>query len=142
MSVDLAALKAEIESDPLGIYPAFTPENDAAVAAAINEVRDTISIYRDDLEASELKDAIVLSDYEARCDTQAKRDWLALVLDNGIPVQDPNGAVRSGIVSLFSGTPTLAAFASIAQRDASRAEDLWGPGVNVSPSDVAGARTL
>lgn len=142
MSFTLQDLADEINADALGIYPAITPENDAAIADAINETRESITVWRDDLEAAELKDAVRLDDYIAACDTAAKRAWFALVLDNGIPLQDPNGAVRSGIASLFAGTDTLTDFVAIAQRSGSRAEALWGPGSFVTPSQVAQARAL
>lgn len=136
----LATLKTELETDPTGLGYGPDHSTDAADADLLNERRASIQLFRDDLDAQELKDEIVLADHIAKCDTEAKRAWFALVLDNGIPVQDPNGAVRQGITSLFAGTQTLSNFAAVAQRDGSRAEQLFALNVWVTPSDVANAR--
>ena len=133
-----AALTSEITTDPAGIgYGPFLNVNDQKVADLINQVRPSITVFRNDLRGSEVFGAIVLAEYALL--TPANQSFInTMILTPTIDVT--SSTIRSNIVAIFgAGTATRANLGGIAQRTGSRAEQLGGTGTVVSELDVANA---
>lgn len=140
MALTIAALKAEIQNDPTGRgYAApYEAGRDNAVADLLNDPRQGATIGRTLIDAWQFVNAITPSEYVVL--TQAQRDYLVLVAAAG-RVQLGGGGVRTALGSLFgAGTATRAAFIALQDRPATRAEELFGEGVAISPDDISAAR--
>lgn len=139
MAITLAALAAELQNDPttLGYAPSITAGNDQGLADMLNLVRGTITVFRNDVKADEVIGATVVSDFTALTAGQ-QNYYLALVSQPVIDVSNSN--VRSNLASLFPAvSATRSNLATLAQRNGSRAEQLWGVGTIVGVLDVAHA---
>lgn len=164
MALTLAALKTELLTDPVGYgYAAFIaasePEN---CAAALNKARlgndgfPAVTVRRADISSQEIVEAIVVADYTAlpgsptAAQLSAERRYLAW-LGNLAAVgtvrllnnDGSDGPVITNLKAMFNGgTGTITRLNAIANRNGSRAEQLWGAGVVVSTQDVAAALAL
>jgi hypothetical protein len=137
MPIVYSALKTELQTDPnaYGYAALLSAGNQQGCANALNLVRAAITIDRQYLEAYEIWEAIVPT------------EWLALNADNkqristilGMSKINAKGTnTRAAFLAAFTGgTTTRTNLAALQTRQGSRAEQLFGEGVTVSAADVA-----
>jgi hypothetical protein len=149
-------LKTELQTDPTALGYAATGSNDLAKADLLNLPRAGITIRRADVTPKELIEAISIADYVASpsnpsaIQLSTERRYLAwlsglssletvrLFNDDG-----SNGPVALNLIAMFTaGSGTLTRLTALAQRQGSRAEQLFGVGVRVSASDIGAALSL
>lgn len=135
MPVNHVALKAELLADPsaLGYAAMIGAGNHAGLAAALNMVRQAITIKRDIIPAHELFEAVVATDYTAL--SAAERTRLQMILSMGsVNVSGDN--TRAQLAAMFgAGTATRTAILAIIDRKGSRAEQLFN--TTVTAADIA-----
>jgi hypothetical protein len=131
---DLLLLKSELTNDPLNLGLTVLPEDDEANANLLNEVRDSIQVFRASVPANDIQ----ISPDEQGGLNATQSEWLLRETIDG----NVNPAVfQAGFYSLFGpGTAARASFDSLSKESASRARQLFGKYVNITPSDVANAR--
>lgn len=133
---ELAILKAELIADPLDLGLTTLPEDDEANANLLNEVRESIQVFR----ASVPSDDILIPVDEWNALSAGQQSWW----NN----QTADGSVKPAVIEsefnkLFAaGTASRASFNAVTKEPASRARQLFGQYINVTPSDVANARQL
>ncbi len=138
MAIDYVALRNEIQNDPTGIgYAALvTLGADADIAAALNLVRQTISVSVNSLTMAKIFEAIDATEFSALSAANLQR--LAIILQQGGSVDVKGSNVRAMLGGIFpGGGPTRTALLAAVSRKGSRAEQLWGSGVSISATDVA-----
>lgn len=151
--VDIAILRTELATDPLGLGYAAEPSAQL-VADLLTLVRPALIVRRADISAAEIAAAIDVADFPALSGNpnaqQLSRErqylaWLAAILsvpavrllhDDG----SPTPVIANFQVMFPAGTGTRARLVALAERPGSRAEQLFGPGVRVTHEDVAQAR--
>lgn len=131
---DLLTLKSELTNDPLNLGLTTAPEDDEANANLLNEVRETILVYR----ASVPSDQINIPIDEFNAASAGQREWWAM--------QTADGSINPAVIAtefnkMFGAqTAARASFNAVAMEPTSRAIQLLERYVNVTPSDVANAR--
>lgn len=139
MPIDHAALKSEIQNDPvvIGYAPLVAAGNDAGIADLLNQVRVGTSITRSYVPIEDVLAAIVASEFDALLATdKAKVDQFV----RGPRIKTSSANMRTTMAGLFgAATTTRANLIALATRNGSRAEQLWGEGTSVTHSDVARA---
>lgn len=153
----LSALKTEVENDPttmlddLGLMPVtLTSNNHQAVADALNDPTNALgrgTITRREATADEVRRAVTHTDFEALTDVQ--RLFLVHVVLGGETVDGSAGTPTLAALSAYfrptgpgSETDTWDNIIATVQRDASRAEVLFGEHTRLTGSDVAAALRL
>lgn len=135
-TAELEILKTELTNDPLNLGLTTAAEDDEANANLLNEVRESIQVFR----ASVPSDDILIPVDEWNGLSAGQQGWW----NN----QTADGSVKPAVIAsefnkLFaSGTAARASFESVSKEPASRARQLFGGFVTVTPSDVANARQL
>ena len=131
-----AILKAELENDPLNLGLTTLVEDDEANSVKLNEVRDTIRVYRVSVPSDSI--SIPIDEYSAA--SQAQRDWYSMqVADGSISPE----VIEGEFYKMFgANTAARASFDAVAKEPASRARQLFGKPVWVTASDVANTRNL
>jgi hypothetical protein len=136
----MAALMSEITNDPKGLGYANQAGNADAIAVLINTSPEPIAagsqeqIYRSRIESRDLMAGIVLSEFAAL--TQANRDY-CVMLFSAQQVNTGDANVRTQIGSIFgAGTTSRTNLNTAAQKNAARAEALWGDGYRVTAQQV------
>lgn len=133
-NAELLIIKEELTNDPLSLGLTTAPSDDEANANLLNEVRDTIQVYR----ASVPSDDILIPIDEWNALSAGQQSWW----NN----QTADGSVRPDVIAdefgkMFSvNTEAWANFEASTKEAASRARQLLNRYVNVTPSDVANAR--
>lgn len=139
----LAQLRIELDADPksLGYAGKTNPE----VAALLNEIglsgetigNTSVPVYR-------VRDEILVNEFAAV--SAGKRDLILMILGNGeLELDITNSKLVNQFMNTFTeaiAPNTRAALMSLATRDCSRAESLFGANVVVTMFDVAEARQL
>lgn len=135
-TAELEILKAELTNDPLNLGLTTAPEDDEANANLLNEVRESIQVFRQSVPANDIQ----ISPDEQGGLNQTQSDWLLReTIDGNVNPE----LFQPGFYALFGpGTAARASFDSVAKESASRARQLFGRYVTVTPSDVANARQL
>lgn len=131
----LQALKTEVTTDPETL--GYTGD-DVADADLLNG-GVTRQVQRETVSSREVVEAIIPGDWTGIADATRQHLLLALGLDQ-INVKAPN--IRSLFQTAFQSTNTLTALQALQNRDGTRAEELFGVGVSVTPSEIANARRL
>ncbi len=151
MAIDLAALKDEIDTNPVSMpYPPFVPANDAAIADVLNNADGTNArtVPEESVESGRLRAATTFDAFDGL--TASEETWFRWLTSSGeITVTDDILANLAGIGGTskwaVADRPTMEPrMAELMQRPGSRAEeirDVLGVG-SVTPSDVANARQL
>jgi hypothetical protein len=136
----MAALMSEVTGDPKGMGYSTLAGNADSIAVRMNTSPEPVAvanqeqIYRARIPSSDLMSAIVLSEFEAL--SQARRDY-CLMLFSAAQINTGDQNVRDQIVAIFPGnTVSLGRLAAAAQKNASRAEALWGDGFHVTAQQV------
>ena len=136
MALDYAALATELSTDPTGL--GYSGTSDPAAAVLLNAIRQTIDIDRGVIPAHEIIDATVPAEWAALTADERSRYQ---VLTGAGQVNTKAANVRAAFLAMFpGGSGTRTALAALQSRKGSRAEELFGPGVTVSHTDVAIAR--
>lgn len=144
MAINYATLKTEIQNDPAGIgYAAFvTAENDAGLAGALNLVRAgaSYSIFKSSIPIKDVIANIVAADFATLTTLQIEKLQLLFAGNtSGLDATDLN--TRSIILGIFSGmTTTVSNLTTLAKRQGSRAEVLFGMGTVITDHDIGRAR--
>lgn len=130
-----AELKAEIETGPLvaTLAPLVTAGNDAGVAAALNAINTAVD--RTTVASHLVFECIVPAEWAAL--TAAEKQRIQTILGMGeINLKGTN--TRASLAAAFgAGTATRTALLALQSRPGSRAEQVWGAGTIISPSDVS-----
>ena len=133
-NADLLTLKSELTNDPLNLGLTTAPEDDEANANLLNEVRESILVYR----ASVPSDQINIPIDEFNAASAGQREWWAM--------QTADGSINPAVIASEFGkmfgaqTAARASFDAVAMEPASRARQLLERYVHLTPSDVANAR--
>ena len=131
---DLLTIKSELTNDPLNLGLTTAPEDDEANANLLNEVRESILVYR----ASVPSDQINIPIDEFNAASAGQREWWAM--------QTADGSINPSVIASEFGkmfgaqTAARASFNAVAMEPASRARQLLERYVYLTPSDVANAR--
>lgn len=135
MTIDLAALATEINTDPQGYGYSLT--DNALTRDLLNELRVAIRIDREVIPAYEVIDALNPGEWESA--TAQEKQRIALIVSAGeVNVQSANTRAAFG-AAFDGGTTTRANLIALQTRDGSRVEELFGAGERVSSSIVAEA---
>lgn len=136
----LAALMSEISNDPKGLGYAALSGNSDAIANLMNTSPEPIAsgqqeqIYRTRVATNDLMAGIVLTEFAAL--TQANRDYCVMLFSAGF-VNTGDANVRTQLGAIFAtNTTSRANMLAAAQKNASRAEALWGDGFRVTAQQV------
>jgi len=138
----MAALTSEVNADPKGIGYAAQSGNASTIAGLMNTAPEPIAagsqeqIYRNRAESRDLMAGIVLSEYAAL--TQANRDYCAMLFSTP-QVNTGDANVRTQLAAIFAAGTSRTNMIAAAQKNATRAEALWGDGYRVTPQQVAEA---
>jgi len=145
MALDLAALKTELTNDPLGLgYSGDTDPSNLTTAHADADLMNSLAtgrtLPRDTVGSASVLAAVPIAELKAL--TATDREIFRLYIQTGeIPVNDAN--VLAAFLDLFGpGTTARTNLAALRNRAASRAEELFGEGVEVFYYDVGQAREL
>ena len=144
---DLLAIKAELNTNPLGL-PGYLPlangANDEPNSEALNLVRDELKVDRFAVPISEL----AISRDEFNAISPADQNWILLVTQSGSINPKAGGEVEKGFGQIFSrDTVTNANLKEKFMESANRVEHLFRAsklerGGSVTPSDVSDARNV
>jgi hypothetical protein len=138
----LAALQSEITTDPKAIGYAAQSGNATTIAGLMNTAPEPIAagsqeqIYRLKVASSDMMAGIVLSEYAAL--TQANRDYCTMLFSAGF-VNTGDANIRTQLAAIFAAGTSRTNMIAAAQKNATRAEALWGDGFRVTPQQVAEA---
>lgn len=151
---DLAALKTEVETDPLGLGYDYTSGNTALVVNGINEVRTVAPTFIASKPNISAADVRAICTYDAYNNLSIdEQEWIRWVTGtNG--VQQESLRVTPDLRQALAGDPVAnSAIWAASNRNtmnplmlglmdvpASRAEDLFGYGVRISDVDWTTAR--
>lgn len=139
-NAQLTTLAADIEADPALAAIPKTTDGAFAVAAEYNKLASPdFYVWRTDVPTSDVKKAIVWTEYVGASINAGDRDGFNLMISNGI-VDASNVNVRAGIAEIFkNATGTRDALVAIAKRLAKRAEKLFatgGDGAQATPATM------
>jgi hypothetical protein len=136
----MAALMSEVTNDPKGLGYAGQSGNADSIAVLMNTSPEPIAsgsqeqIYRTRVASQDLMAGIVLTEFTAL--TQANRDYCGMLFSAGF-VNTGDANVRTQLAAIFaSGTTSRTNLLAAAQKNASRAEALWGDGFRVTAQQV------
>ena len=155
-AAQLAALKSEIQTDPLTYgYPAVIAQHNT-LADLINKVRDgsdgeaAITIRRTDISVADVYAAIEVADYAAlpgsptaaQLSTERRYlGWLSgLAAFDTVRLLNDDGTDAPPMVNfkaMFPVSGTRTRLTALASRFGSRAEQLFGIGTVVADTDIA-----
>lgn len=133
---ELAIIKAELINDPLDLGLTTLPQDDEANANILNEIRDSIRVYRASVPANDL--VIPVDELGALSEAQ-RFSWQIETQDGSV---NP-AAYEANFFAMFGqGTAARALWEATVKEPASRIRQLLGRFAFVTPSDVANARNL
>lgn len=128
------AIKNELTNDPLNLGLTTAAEDDEANANLLNEIRESILIDRASIPADSI--AVDIDEYSAA--SAGNRQWLDGQLADG---SVSPAVFRENFYKMFGETTaTRASFDDVAKEPSSRARQLLGRYVHLTPSEVADAR--
>lgn len=131
---ELLVLKSELTNDPLNLGLTTAPEDDEVNANRLNEIRESILVYR----ASVPSDQINIPIDEFNAASAGQREWWAM--------QTADGSIKPSVIApefykMFgANTAARASFESVTKEPTSRAIQLLERYVTLTPSDIANAR--
>lgn len=136
----MAALMTEISGDPKGIGYAAQGSNYPGIANLMNTAPEPIAagsqeqIYRSRVVSQDMLAGIVLTEFAAL--TQANRDYCTMLFSAPF-VNTGDANVRTQLAGIFgAATTSRANLIAAAQKNATRAEALWGDGFRISDQQV------
>lgn len=136
----MAALMTEVNNDPKALGYSAQSGNADSIAVLMNTSPEPIlaanqeQIYKLRVESRDLMAGIVLTEFAAL--TQANRDYCAMLF-SAVQINTGDANVRTQLAAIFAtGTTSRANLVATAQKNASRAEALWGDGFRVTAQQV------
>lgn len=127
-------IKAELTNDPLGLGLTTSPSDDEANANLLNEIRETILVDRASIPADSI--AVDIDEYSAA--SAGNRQWLDGQMADG---SVSPAVFRENFYKMFgTNTATRASFDAVAKEPSSRAIQLLGRYITLTPSNIADAR--
>jgi hypothetical protein len=136
----MSALMSELTNDPKALGYAAMGQNSDALANLMNTAPEPIAagqqeqIYRNYADTRDLVAGLILTEVAAL--TQANRDYLSMVFST-VQVKTGDTNLRTQMGSVFAaGTTSRTNLTNAAQKNASRAEALWGDGFRVTAQQV------
>lgn len=139
MAISYTALKTELQTDPtaIGYASLLAAGNHTALAAALNLVRATISVFRGVIPTWELLSCVVKTEYAAL--TASDKQLFQIVLSCG-EVDTTDSGIQTMLGSIYPNpSTTRTAMIARASRTGSRAEQLFGTGTAITIADIAKA---
>jgi hypothetical protein len=131
---ELLLLKSELTNDPLNLGLTTLEADDEANANLLNEVRPEILVYRASVPANDL--VIPVDEIGALSEAQ-RFSWQIETQDGSV---NP-AAYEANFFAMFgANTQARAIWNANVKEPASRARQLFGRYVHITPSDVADAR--
>ena len=139
---DLAALKSEIETDPQAIGYSTSNGTTALILSMLNDsAKNTTSAKTtrplDEIKISEASTIINSTEFSALNEFQ--KLWVEMFINrsDGTDIKD----YKVGFLAIFlNGSATRTAAAALQQKDASRAEELFGVNTVITRNDFIQAR--
>jgi hypothetical protein len=138
-----SALISEVNNDPKGLGYAAQASNADSIAVLMNTSPEPIAagsqeqIYRARAASSDLMAGIILSEFAAL--TQANRDYCVMLFSAQF-VNTGDANIRTQLGNIFgAATTSRTNLMAAAQKNASRAEALWGDGFRVTAQQVSEA---
>lgn len=139
---DLAALKSEIDVDPVSIGYGTANGTTAIVLSMLNDAdknttNATTTRPLNEIKISEV--SVVINSAEFTALTEFQKLWVEMFINrsDGTNIKD----YKVGFLSIFSnGSATRTAAAALQQKQASRAEELFGVNTIISRNDFIQAR--
>ena len=131
---ELLVIKAELTNDPLTLGLTTNPADDEANANLLNEIRDSILVYRASVPSDEI--SIPIDEFNAA--SSGQQNWWAM--------QTADGSINPSVIAVEfnkmfgANTAARASFDVVSKEESSRAIQLLGRYVNLTPSDIAQAR--
>jgi hypothetical protein len=141
----MAALTAEITNDPLGLGYATLAQNSSAIAVRMNTAPEPIAvgnqeqIFRSRVETYLVTSKIDRAEFVALA--QGVRDYLSVIFSTPF-LQSGDANLRTQLGGAFAAGPSKTAMTAAVQKDATRAEALWGDGFRVTEQQVYTAQGL
>jgi hypothetical protein len=153
MSINYSTLQTELQTDPtsLGYSPYVANGNDIKLCELMNVTQSGITVRRDSITSKEIVEAIDVADYTAlpgsptAAQLSSERRYLgwmqgAIAVENLRLLNDDgsNTPVVSNFLTMFpSGTSTRNRLLTLAVREGSRAEQLFGSNTVINPTDIS-----
>lgn len=140
---EITELADELTTDPdgLGYADADGLQSNAELGRLLNEVRPEYTVWRPRVEGRDIVGATVPDEWTA-LDAQERERFMALTGASG-GVDTSSQHVRTAFARMFGpDTTTRANLIDLAQRNASRAEALFGEGTSVTLEDIRAAREV
>lgn len=131
---ELLVIKSELTNDPLSLGLTTNPADDEANANILNEVRDSIKVYR----ASVPADSLVIPIDEWNALSSGQQSWWSM--------QTADGSIQPAVLEteffkMFAAqTQARANWNTATKESSSRAIQLLERYVTLTPSDIANAR--
>jgi len=133
-TAELLIIKAELTNDPLNLGLTTAPEDDEANANLLNEIRDSILVYRASVPSNNI---VIPVDELAALSEGQRLSWQLETQDGSL---NP-AAYEANFFSMFSvNTQSRALWESATKEAASRARKLLNRYVTLTPSDISQAR--
>lgn len=151
MAINYSALKSEIQTDPLvyGYAAHVASGNDEAIATLLNAIRTgsdglpAITVRRSDIAPVEVLEAIGFADLVSPSNTLQTAWFESITQYPTIQLVNADGTNTRVISNLFAlvnnPSPSRNRINAIANRNGSRAEQLFGVNTSITSSDVARA---
>ena len=131
---ELLIIKSELTNDPFSLGLTTNPSNDEANANILNEVRDSIKVYR----ASVPADSLVIPIDEWNALSSGQQSWWSMQTADGSIQPEP---LATEFFKMFSSqTQARANWDVVTKESSSRAIQLLQRYVSLTPSDIANAR--
>ena len=131
---ELLIIKSELINDPLDLGLSTLPQDDEQNASILNEIRDSIKVYR----ASVPADSLVIPIDEWNALSSGQQSWWSM--------QTADGSIQPAVLEteffkMFSSqTQARANWEASTKESSSRAIQLLERYVTLTPSDIANAR--
>lgn len=131
---ELLAIKAELTNDPLTLGLTTSPSDDEANANLLNEVRESIQLYR----ASIPSDNLIIPVDEWNALSAGQQSWWSMQTADG---SISPTVLESDFFTMFSSqTQSRANWDAVTKESGSRTRQLLGRFYVLTPSDIANAR--
>lgn len=131
---ELLIIKSELTNDPFSLGLTTNPSDDEANANILNEVRDSIKVYR----ASVPADSLVIPIDEWNALSSGQQSWWSMQTADGSIQPEP---LATEFFKMFSSqTQARANWDVVTKESSSRAIQLLQRYVSLTPSDIANAR--
>lgn len=133
-NAELLAIKAELTNDPLDLGLTTSPSDDESNANKLNEVRESIRLYRASIPSDEL--VIPVDEWNAL--SSGQQSWWSMQTADG---SISPAVLESDFFTMFGAqTESRANWEAATKEAGSRARQLLNRYVNLTPSDIANAR--